>query len=147
MDIKNIWQVNSGSCGATFFHYDIMGISVPFSKRKYAGIESSIRNFYRIAQRNDAVVLRSGANKISAVGIIVGNHPIIRNEFKDANGSLLHIRRIRWIKAEKKFSVRVGSQARTFVRVNAPTVRYWVKGLKVSRESLTRTLKRLPVNC
>ena len=145
MDIKNIWQVDSGSYGVMFLRYDIIGISIPFSKRIYADVENSIIGFYQIARKNDVVLLRSGFDKIIAIGIIAGNRPLLNKEFKDADGGLLHIRRIRWIrKTKRRFSARtLGSKTRVFTRVNAPAIKNWIKRLKVSSQSLIRPLKRL----
>jgi len=146
MDVKIIWQVKSNPYTSEFLRYDVMGISVLFSKRKYASIESSISNFYRTAKRNDIVILRSGVNKISAVGIIVGYRPVIRNDFRDIDGHLLHIRRIRWLtKTNKQFPAKtLGNRTNSFAIVNAPAVLNWVKGIKIPRQSLTQPLKRLP---
>ena len=146
MDIKNIWQINNSPYASVFLRYGIMGISVPFSKRKCAGIEGSIIGFYQTAKRNDAVILRSGFDKISAIGIITDYHPILRDELRDVSGNLLHVRRIRWLaKTNKQFPAKtLGSRTSSFTIVNAPVVLNWVKGIRIPKRALAQPLKRLP---
>ncbi len=113
IEVQHVWQLSGGPASRSyadiFLNYGVgligPGDAGPWnyerSDDEYEG--SFVRRFASDMQIGDIVLLRTGINAVSAVGIIASEYMYL-NQFEDVNGwDLQHARRIRWCKLPQEY--------------------------------------------
>jgi hypothetical protein len=109
---------------------------------------SDIRRFCEELHDGDIVVLRSGTNVVSGVGVVAGGYEH-RLEFGDVDGwELEHVRRVRWVwnglQAPQSFDTYAMKFGDTVQRLDSPQVLDWLDGLPVPDAAFSAVLPALP---
>lgn len=152
---KSIWQVAAGDTdreySKIFLKWDVILIGSGrygrWPNQDYNNSKNSneLKRFCEGVKDQDLVVLRSGTNKVLAVGEVVGDYEWY-NEFGDVDGwNLEHTRRVRWLWTEgvvfPTYSLKWGG---TISSLDSQDIKLWLSNLTITEESYKRELIKLP---
>lgn len=117
---RGVWQIwagpGTGAFATTYLLYGVALVGPPGPGRwsterrdeDYRDDEgtggASVRRFAAEVRIGDAVMLRTGLDKLRAIGVVAGEYEYLE-QFDDVNGwDIPHARRVRWFELPKEYS-------------------------------------------